>query len=310
MGWIQASEGEKKAGGFVIELGFTYTGIEIQTYDAGLPANATSVVCTCFRNGAIENGITVTVGAGTAGRYLASFTAGDAGDGWVATDHVVIRAVATIDGEQYPAIVFDSIGHTLPVSVLEAELLTVGSSGNGARTVTITVNDGTTAINSARVRLTEGGNEFTANTNVSGIAVFNVDDGTYVVSITKSGYSYAGTTLVVNGAETVTYSMTEDVVATPPDDPLLSAVTIHVRDQFGVDMASAPVEITFVRFSAGAASTPLVLSPVSLQNTDEDGLVTVNLYREAEYKAMYGTYPYTRRVDFTVPDAGTYYVEE
>ena len=80
-------------------------------------------------------------------------------------------------------------------------------SGTGARTVTVTVNDGTIALQNATVRMTSGAETYTALTNVSGVAVFNLDDATWVVSITRNGYSFAGTTLVVDGTETVTYSM-------------------------------------------------------------------------------------------------------
>jgi hypothetical protein len=98
-------------------------------------------------------------------------------------------------------------------------------AGTGARTVTITVNDGTTALQNAVVRLTEGVNTFRALTNASGVATFNLDDATYTVAITKSGYSYAGTTLVVDGTETQTYSMMV-VSITPPDNPDLSAIVV------------------------------------------------------------------------------------
>jgi hypothetical protein len=97
-----------------------------------------------------------------------------------------------------------------------------GGAGTGARTVTITVDDGATALQNATVRMTEGVNTFTALTNASGIAVFNLDDATYTVSISKSGYSYAGTTLLVNGTETATYSMTA-IVITPGADNLTTA---------------------------------------------------------------------------------------
>jgi hypothetical protein len=100
-----------------------------------------------------------------------------------------------------------------------------GGSGTGARTVTITVNDGTSVLQNATVRMTEGANTFTALTNASGVAVFNLDDATYTVSISKSGYSYAGTTLIVNGTETATYSMTA-ISITPPDNPDLSAIVV------------------------------------------------------------------------------------
>ena len=182
------------------------------------------------------------------------------------------------------------------------------STGSGARTVTITVNDGTTALQNARVRLTEGANTYTGLTNASGVVTFNLDDATYTVGITKSGYSYAGTTLVVDGTETRTYSMTV-VTVTPPDDPALCAVTFHMYDQYGADMASQPVDITFVKWETTATDTPPVLSVPPVQTTNSDGVVSVNLFREATYKIVYGNAPYTRRVDVTIPDAGTYTVE-
>jgi hypothetical protein len=181
-------------------------------------------------------------------------------------------------------------------------------TGTGARTVTITVNDGATVLQNARVRVVEGVNTYTGLTNASGVVVFNLDDATYTVSITKSGYTYAGTLLIVDGTETRTYSMTV-VSVTPPDDPALCAVTIHVFDQYGADMSGQPVEITFVKWDTTAADTPPVLSVPPVQTTDADGLVSVNLFREAVYRIVYGNAPYTRRVDVTIPDAGTYTVE-
>lgn len=88
-------------------------------------------------------------------------------------------------------------------------------SGSGARTVTITVNDGTTVLENCIVRLTEGANTFTALTNSIGVAVFNLDDATYTVGITKPGYTYSGTSLVVNGDEAETYSMTAISISNP-----------------------------------------------------------------------------------------------
>jgi hypothetical protein len=117
--------------------------------------------------------------------------------------------------------ILEDTGTTLPAQISGIS----GGSGSGARTVTITVNDGTTVLQNALIRLTEGANTFTATTNASGVATFNVDDATYTVAITKSGYSYAGTTLVVDGAETRTYSMTQ-VSVTPPTDPALSAIEV------------------------------------------------------------------------------------
>jgi hypothetical protein len=215
-----------------------------------------------------------------------------------ATPTNVTDAVTSIKGAD---------GDTLETLSDQIDGISTGS-GTGARTVTVTVNDGTDTLQNARVRMTEGVNSYTATTNVSGVATFNLDDATYTVSITKSGYSYAGTTLVVDGTEAVTYSMTA-VTVTPPDDPALCAVSIHVVDQYGTDADEQPVEVTFVEWDDAATDTPPVLSIPPVQTTDANGLVSVNLLRLAKYKVVYGNAPYTRRVDVTIPDAGSYTVE-
>ena len=123
-------------------------------------------------------------------------------------------------------------------------------AGTGARTVTITVNDGTTALQNAIVRFTEGSNTFLALTNVSGVAVFNLDDATYTVAVTKSGYTYAGTTMVVNGTETATYSMTATAV-TPPTNPDLSAIEVLTLDEDFAAVAGIDVDFRMSAVASG-----------------------------------------------------------
>ncbi len=184
-----------------------------------------------------------------------------------------------------------------------------GGSGSGARTVTVTVTDGTDPLQNAVVRMTEGVNTYTATTNVSGVATFNLDDATYTVAISKPSYSYAGTTLAVNSDETATYAMSA-VVVPAPSDPALCAVTIPILDQYGVALADEVVEIRFNEFEAGATTTALVLSPPPTLTSDVDGLAEVTLLREASYSVFYGQDDYRRRLDFTVPDAASYTVGE
>jgi len=221
---------------------------------------------------------------------------------------VVPREIRVVELDSATTTKIDDIltdtGTTLPAQISG---ITAGS-GSGARTVTITVDDGTTALQNATVRMTEGVNTFTALTNVSGVAVFNLDDATYTVGLTKAGYTYAGTTLLVNGTEAATYSMTV-VSITPPTDPALCAVVFHLRDQYGADKSGEPVEITFVKWETGAAETPPVVSVPPVQTTDADGLVEVELYRDATYRIVYGSAGYARRVDVIVPDALSYTVE-
>lgn len=145
--------------------------------------------------------------------------------------------------------ILEDTGTTLPAAIAAIE--GGGGSGTGARTVTITVNDGTTALQNATVRMTEGASTFTALTNVSGVAVFNLDDATYTVGITKSGYTYAGTTLIVNGTETATYSMTV-VSITPPSNPSLSAIVVLCLDAAGQPEASVAIDIRIVTVPSGS----------------------------------------------------------
>jgi len=129
-----------------------------------------------------------------------------------------------------------------------------GGSGTGARTVTITVNDGTTALQNAVVRLSEGLNTYRTLTNASGVAVFNVDDATYTVAVTKSGYTYAGTTLVVDGTETAAYSMTA-VSVTPPTNPDLSAVVVLCLGTDFEPETGVTIDLRIVTFPSGSTNT-------------------------------------------------------
>lgn len=114
-------------------------------------------------------------------------------------------------------------------------------NGSGARTVTITVDDGTNPLQNALVRVTNGGDTYVVGTNVSGVAVFNLDDATWIVSITKGGYSFAGASLVVDGTEAVTYSMSLVVITPSSVDKVTGYWT--VLDETGSAAASVVVTI-------------------------------------------------------------------
>lgn len=116
-----------------------------------------------------------------------------------------------------------------------------GGTGTGARTVTITVDDGTNPLENARVRVTNGAETYVTNTNVSGVATFNLDDATWVVSITKPGYTFAGASLVVDGTEAVTYSMSLVVITPSSVDKVTGYWT--VLDETGSAAASVVVTI-------------------------------------------------------------------
>lgn len=180
-----------------------------------------------------------------------------------------------------------------------------GGSGTGARTVTITVNDGTTVLENALVRMTEGANTYTALTNASGVATFNLDDATYTVSVTKQGYTYSGTTLVVNGTEAATYSMAQ-VSITPPSDPALTAAYLTTYDAQGA-IAGSTV-ITFkLEDGAGTTGYSYSTAPFEATSNASTGLLTVNLIKSTSYSARRGGGEW---VDFTTGSGSTYALPE
>jgi hypothetical protein len=177
--------------------------------------------------------------------------------------------------------------------------LNVGA-GAGARTITVTVNDGAAALQNAIVRMTEGINTFASLTNASGVAVFNLDDATYAVSISKSGYSYAGTTLVVNGTEAATYSMTA-IVITPAANPAQSTLSMTCYDELLAAEPGAIVTLQMVAVPTSDTGRSYDAKPITL-TADNDGVIEVTVARLAKYKRTRGT---GLSDVITIPDAST-----
>jgi hypothetical protein len=127
---------------------------------------------------------------------------------------------------------------------------TAGTAGSGAQVVTITVQDIAspfTVLANASVRMSEGANNYIAITNSSGIAVFALDPATYSVSITKGGYSFTPTTLVVPASATPhTYSMTA-LTSTTVSDPGELTGYIYAYNEFGVVVPDVVFTLKFVR---------------------------------------------------------------
>jgi len=254
----------------MIKINYSYTILFASTV-AGVGTAADSTpAAVLWRNGS-ASGVSVTVSTtAQTGLYKAVFTT-DAG--WAAADYLELYVTATIAGtagylakvwssteigasELDPASLRSALGMSAADldTQLDAILAASGGAGSGARTVTITVNDGTTALQNAVVRFTEGSNTFRALTNASGVAVFNVDDATYTVAVTKSGYTYAGTTMVVNGTETATYSMTA-VSVTPPANPDLSAVVVLCLGTDFEAESGVTIDLRIVTFPSGSTNT-------------------------------------------------------
>lgn len=123
-------------------------------------------------------------------------------------------------------------------------------TGTGARTVTITVNDGAAVLQNATVRLSQGVENYVGKTNSSGVIVFAVDDATWDVAITKSGYRFTPTTLVVDGTETRTYSMTARAFTPSEADKVTGYWT--VLDEEGNPAVGVVVKVNAVLQPTGA----------------------------------------------------------
>jgi hypothetical protein len=180
-------------------------------------------------------------------------------------------------------------------------------SGSGARTITITVTDGTDPLQNARVRLTEGANTFTALTNVSGVVTLNGDDATYTVAITKASHSFAGASLVVSGDTVQTYAMTLVSVAPPADAASSTGVAI-VYDENEIPEASVPVY--FRKYVSGGPGTAGYIEDYAVKTltSDASGNIEGQFRRLWTYEVWRGDGTIKRR--FTVPDAESFSIAE
>jgi hypothetical protein len=163
----------------------------------------------------------------------------------------------------------------------------VDLGGDGARSVTVTVNDGTNPIQGARVRFTKGNETYYRDTNSLGVAAFSLDDGTWNVSIRMPYYTFAATTLVVDGTETPTYSMAAVMVPSPPSGHQTSAYG-YVMDAHGEVIVGA--DVLFDIETTPGSGIYDGANPVT-GTSDDNGLLTITLIKNSKYKVRYGNVP-------------------
>ncbi len=136
----------------------------------------------------------------------------------------------------------------------DAAWITGATAGSGANVVTLTVNDGTTALQNATVRLTLNSTTLSVTTNASGIATFACDNGTWTVAISLAGYQFTPTTLAISGTTSHTYSMIA-VTITPSDVGYVTG--------YGTALGDDRLPAVGVTFSAELISSTVVgVSPV------------------------------------------------
>lgn len=192
----------------------------------------------------------------------------------------------------------------------QEEIISLLTTGSGARTVAVTVNDGVSPVVGALVRMTRNsdGLTFAAATSGSGQITFNLDDGTYTVAITYPLYSFGGATLVVDGNKTPVYSMTDNSPAAPAD-PAVCVVWVYLkRNQTAIQGAKF-----YARPSSRATfSSSIALAYVNENDvTDASGYAQLTLFRDVIYDFFIeggsGLDPKTLhlREELTVPDLAT-----
>lgn len=181
----------------------------------------------------------------------------------------------------------------------------ITGGGTGARTVVVTVQtSGAVAIDGARVRMTKGAESFTQTTNASGQCTFNLDDGTWTVGITAAGYSFAGTTLVVDGAESPTYTMTTNSI-TPADDPAFCILAIRVWGTNGSVAVGAEVKAKVVAPPTGEGE--LFNSSEMTEDTGADGYASFTVPRGCSVKYWVGNTE--KKIDAVGTDSDVEYVD-
>jgi hypothetical protein len=185
-------------------------------------------------------------------------------------------------------------------------------AGTGARTVVITVEDAATdPIQNAQVRVTLGSESFIQLTDVNGEVTFNLDDGSWTVAITRFGYSFAGATLVVNGNENVTYTMTLTV---PPPFGGAEQVTAYLytynengAPEVGVEVRSYAKALSPITDEQAAILYGFGLdSTVRVAVSDGTGLVSIpGLFKGVTYGIWRGPANSGREFEVQIPEDAT-----
>lgn len=213
-------------------------------------------------------------------------------DGWYRLDVPDAAFAAGVDEVSFGGAVSGGVVVSAPIGIT--------SPGKGARTVTVTVDDGSDPIEGATVRFTSGVT-YTGETNASGQVVFCLNDATYTVVIGKSGYSFTPTTLVVDGDETPTYSMTAVTITPPPSADTITGV-MSVYEETGVQGVAVQVSVQIIE---GPGTDGIGYDSAVWTQTSSGGVVQfAGLIKGAKYKMWRGNSS-RNYVTFTVPTTGS-----
>ena len=211
----------------------------------------------------IVSAISMTEVSGALGRYTGSMPATAAG---------VYGVLFYSAGAQIGSGKIEWNG-TLEVTalVLESDINAItGGGGSGANPVTITIQTtASVAIQSATVTAWKNGLiEGTLATNVSGVAVLSLDNGTYSIVVTAAGYQGSTASLVVSGTTAQTYQLTAITITPSPAGGVTGY--LYTTDTTGtVIQGGVVVSIQMTRTASG--QTGEAISPVVKTVTSDSG---------------------------------------
>jgi len=161
-----------------------------------------------------------------------------------------------------------------------------GGTGSGARTVTITVTLSAAPVEGASVRLTKAAETYVGTTNASGVVTFNVDDGTWTVSITSPNATFAGASLVVDDAETVSYSLTAVSITPSPAGQMTGYWTCY--SHLGVVESGVSVTMQLVDVPKGSKGLALDSKTRTVTANGSGVAQFTNLFPGCRYKVYRG----------------------
>lgn len=167
-------------------------------------------------------------------------------------------------------------GHIVNAS---GEASTASASGTGARTIDVIVVDSTdssTVIENANIRFSQSGiTRDYGTSNALGEDEINVDDGTYRVSVTASGwFGYSNSAYVVTGNQTL-YVLMDANQVDPPSSPTFCVVQGYTRTASGVAKPNTVVEFKLVRTDDLTGS--IVDDNTDTVTSDANGLFSIEL---------------------------------
>jgi hypothetical protein len=195
-----------------------------------------------------------------------------------------------IDEGTLGAAVWDAMrgDHQAPGTTGEAlSAVMAMAGGSGARVVTVTVTDGASPLEGAKVRFTKGGESYVKTTSATGEAQFSLDDGTWLWTVTLAGYQGQTNTLVVDGDKLLSVVLT--AVGITPSDPGLITGYVDCYDELGNPETGVTIYARAVMTPPGSGI--VIDSTIRSATSDAAGrVVFTNLIRGAAYNFRRGNF--------------------